>query len=466
MKRHLLKNVIRLLVAGAGVAVLCAGFAFAQDAGPAPGQTQAQAQQAAPQGPRSDGQIEMDVVQALDASAALKNDLITAATMQSEVTLSGTVSTEASRQLAESIAAHVNGVTKVHNNLKVGNPGPEAANLAPAPDTQDVPAPDQSQAQTEISGAPAPSPAPAPGPAPDQASAPNPSQPQNESQAPAAPPTLQQGTNPPPPQRPQYQSPRNPQYAQAPPPYGPQYAPAPAAPQYRQPRGPVTLVPGTLLQLRTSEPIDSKHAKDGQPVDFMVLQDVTMGGVLAIPRGAVVHGVVTESKNAGSGQVAGSSSLALTLTSLDLGGRNYPIQTDEFKVKAPNKAGQTVGSALTGGVFGTIIGCAVGRGAGCAIGAGAGVAAGTAAGTAAPGPRAWIPAEALVTFHLQAPLTVEPVSQQEALRLSQGLYSGGPQLYRRNPYASPYYGYGPGYYPSPMPYYVPYVMVGGVYFWR
>ena len=40
---------------------------------------------------RSDGEIEMDVVKALDDSQALKNDLITAATIQSQVTLSGTV---------------------------------------------------------------------------------------------------------------------------------------------------------------------------------------------------------------------------------------------------------------------------------------------------------------------------------------------------------------------------------------
>ena len=133
--------------------------------------------------------------------------------------------------------------------------------------------------------------------------------------------------------------------------------------------------------------------------------------------------------------------LALTLTSLDLGGRNYPLTSDQFKVKGPNKAGQTVGSALSGGVIGTIIGCAVGRGAGCAIGAGAGVAAGTAASAASPGPGAWIPAEALVTFHLAAPLTVDPVSPQEAARLAQGLYPGGPTLYRRGyPLRIPYYG--------------------------
>ena len=194
------------------------------------------------------------------------------------------------------------------------------------------------------------------------------------------------------------------------------------------------------MQLRTSEPVDSKRAKDGEPVQFTVIQDVTVGGVLAIPRGAIVHGVVTESQNVGSGDLGGSSVLALTLTSLDLGGRSYPLDSDQFKVKGPNKAGQTVGSAIGGGVIGTIIGCAVGRGAGCAIGAGAGVAAGTAASAASPGPRVWIPAEALVTFHLKSPLTVDPVSPQEAARLAQGLYPGGPTLYRRGPYVSPYYG--------------------------
>jgi len=218
--------------------------------------------------------------------------------------------------------------------------------------------------------------------------------------------------------------------------------------------------------VRTTDSIDSKRAKDGETVIFNVIQDVNVNGYLAIPRGATVHGVITEVKKVGSGDLGGSSQLALTLTSLDLGGRSYPLQSDVFKVKSPNKAGHTVGSAVGGGILGTIIGCAVGRGAGCAIGAGAGVAAGTAAGAASPGPRAWIPAEALVTFRLAAPLTVDPVSQQEAARLAQGLYPGGPSLYRRYPYGSPYYGYGAGYYGYPAPYYVPYYMVGGVYYWR
>jgi len=216
-----------------------------------------------------------------------------------------------------------------------------------------------------------------------------------------------------------------------------------------------------LLQVRTAETLDNKRAKDGTAVQFTVIRDVTLNGWLAIPRGATVHGVVTESKS--SGQFGGSPELALTLTSLDLGGKSYPLQSDQFKVKGPNKAGRTASNIVGGALLGALIGGAAGGGGGAAIGAAAGGTVGTAASAATPGPRAWIPAEALVTFHLNAPVTVDPVSQQEASRLAQGLYPGGPTLYRRGYYGYPY---GPGPYGYPPVYYRPYYMAGGYYYWR
>src|ERR1700685_2871052 len=114
MKRSFFKRISQQALLSAGLVALCGMVAQGQDASA----TQAAAQP----GQRSDGQIEMDVVHALDASKALKDDLITAATIQGEVSLSGTVSTAASSELAESIVAHVAGVTKVNNNLKVGDP--------------------------------------------------------------------------------------------------------------------------------------------------------------------------------------------------------------------------------------------------------------------------------------------------------------------------------------------------------
>jgi osmotically-inducible protein OsmY len=67
-----------------------------------------------------DGDLESDVRRALSTSKALKNAVITPISLHREVTLSGTVVDESSRELAEDIASHVPGVVAVHNNLKVG----------------------------------------------------------------------------------------------------------------------------------------------------------------------------------------------------------------------------------------------------------------------------------------------------------------------------------------------------------
>jgi hypothetical protein len=478
MNGTLLKRIIPQVLAWGGLLALTGALAVAQaatsDSGQVAGQAAAQAA-----GQRTDGQIEMDVVHALDGSRALKSDLITAATIEGEVTLSGTVSSEASSELAESIAGRVAGVTKVHNNLTVGNPQAAQAPMKRDPGAQQMADSQGDEAMAPIAPPPpgADGPMAAPGsPAaqqpypPAQAHAPDPPA-SNESpyppgqagQAGQAPGQADGGQAPYPQARPQYGAPQPP-YPLA----NPRIYRNPQSQAYAAPKGPVTIPQGTLLQLRTSEGLTSKRAKDGELVQFTVIRDVAVGGVLALPKGATVHGVVTEVKKAGD--LGGSPELALKLTSLDLGGQSYALDSDQFKVKGPNKAGQTVGSAVGGGIIGTIIGCAVGRGAGCAIGAGAGLAAGTAASAASPGPGVWIPAEALVTFHLNAPVTVNPVDAQEAARLAQGLYNGGPSLYRRGyyPYGSPYVAAGyPGYpYGYPSVFYRPYYLSGGYYYWR
>jgi hypothetical protein len=403
MKKTQKPNNFRLLMPAvlfAGVltggVVLSGPHAHGQDAAgqSAPAQAPEQAS-----GQRTDGQIEMDVVHALDAAPALKDDLITAGTVQGEVTLSGTSASDANRRLAESLAGKVIGVTKVVNNLTVGNP-------ETAQDGQGQP---QGQNQDQAQG-----------------------QYQDQSQ-----PVAQNGDPGP---MPQPNGPR--------PGYNP--APPPAARVPETPHAPVTIAQGTLLRVRTSEPLNSKKAKDGTPVEFTVVRDVYAGGVLAIPRGATVRGVVTESKKAGA--LGGSPELALKLNALDLEGTSYELDTDPYSVKGPNKAGRTVGNAFGGALLGAIIGGAVGGGGGAAIGAGAGAVGGTAATAATPGPAVWIPAEALMDFHLNSAITVTPVSRQEAQRLAGNAPppSQRPTLYRRG-----YYPYG---YPPPPPgyYYRPY----------
>lgn len=465
-KQLMIKNFSPTL-AIAAVLALGVPALLAQDQAPP------QADSAQASGARTDGQVEMDVVQALDASNALKNDLITAATIQGAVTLSGTVATDADKQLAGAIAGKVPGVTKVNNNLKIGNPAsdPNAAtdlnDNAPPPDDQagnNPPpsyGPPQGQQQPDNSQ---------PQPSYGQPQPNYPQQPQNYPQQPNYP---QQSQNYP--QQPGYPQ-QQPGYGQ--PGYGPGYPPPPPPPGYRQPyqqpgygrqpgpaysfaNSPLTVPQGTVLQVRTNDAVSSKKAQPGTPIDFTVIRDVTVNGYLAIPRGAAVHGVISEVKHAG--QLTGSAELALQMNAVEIDGRSYPVESDQFKIRGPSKTGRTVSNTIGGALIGAIIGGAAGGGGGAAIGAVAGGGAGTVA-SAASNPQAWIPAEALVTFHITDPVTVDPVTREQAGRLAQGLYQGGPQLYQRRGYGA--YGYPPvAYYPYPV-YYRPYYMAGGYYYWR
>jgi hypothetical protein len=194
----------------------------------------------------------------------------------------------------------------------------------------------------------------------------------------------------------------------------------------------------------TTEPISSKRAAQGTPVLFTVSENVDVGFVLAIPRGATVHGVVTQSKKAG--RLTGSPELILKLVSLDLGGQSYPLDTYQFKVKGTSKTGPTETKAVRGAYVGAIVGAATGsvsakggvssdatgRVASMTAGAAVGAGVGTMVSAASPGPGIWIPSEAQVDFYLAAPVTITPVSAREAARLAQGFRPGGPSLYVRS----------------------------------
>ena len=67
-----------------------------------------------------DDDLESDVRRALSTSKALKSAVITPVSLHREVTLSGTVMDQSSRELAEEITSQVPGVVAVRNNLTIG----------------------------------------------------------------------------------------------------------------------------------------------------------------------------------------------------------------------------------------------------------------------------------------------------------------------------------------------------------
>jgi hypothetical protein len=412
----------------------------------------ARAQSAASPAANSDGQIEMNVVHALDAAAQLKPDWITATTVQGVVTLAGTSTSKANRELAASLAAKVPGVTKVVNKLTVGNPQQAGEVPTGAATAQNTPG--QAPQQEGSAGQPPADQTGQAGQAGQADSANN----ADYGAAQGGPGSPADGA------RAGYTRQGN-GFQQQGQPYQEQY---PAGPE--PPRNPVTLPQGTTLVVRTAQPVSTQMAQPGTPIDFVAARDVYAGGILAIPRGATIHGEVTDVRKAGA--LTGHPELALKLDAVQLEGNSYPVTANFFKVRGPGKGGRTAASAFGGALLGALVGGAFGGGSGALIGGTAGGLGGTAASAMSHGPQVWIPTESMLTFHLTTPLTVTPVSRQEALRLSSAAPgNGGPVLQRRAVYPTPppapiiypygyYGGYYPGYYPG---YYAP---GAGVYFGR
>ncbi|MGC8548298.1 MAG: BON domain-containing protein [Acidobacteriaceae bacterium] len=389
----------------------------------------------------------------------------------SQVTLSGTVQTPKQWQEAESVTANVGGVRTILNNLTIaeqsqGTPSQSYGNQnygnqGYGPNDQMAPPPPP-DAQT----APAP-PAPA-SPGYQMNDAGNPPPPPPDQEASQSGQTGQGGQNYGQQARPEYQGgARGESYGAG---YGSQNYQGYNGQGYNQNQynnreqyppqqasGPVSVPAGTLLQVRTVEPLDSAHLQPGQRFDATVARDVWEGNVLAIPRGATVEGVVVNAEQP-EGKLGGKPHMALRLTSLNLSGQIYRLNTNVWSGRGPDKAGYTAGNTITGGVLGAIVGGIIGRGAGAAVGAGLGAMTGLGVSSATKGPHIYIPSEAVLNFHLAEPVTVQPVSWQEARRLA----SNVPELrtrpmYRRR-YVRPYpygYAYPPPYYYAPYPYYGP-----------
>ncbi len=370
----------------------------------------------------SDAQIQGAVVAALSSDAQLKGQQVTASVAQGVVTLNGNVNDDSARLAAEQTAAQVNGVKSIEDNISVG--------------TQ------QAQNQDQ-----------APGTAPMPNQGPQPQYQQNQ-QAQMPPPPPEEG-GPQQPQQPMYQPYSQPQgqYQQ---PYGYQPAPPPrpllaVSPQRQNASGPVTIPAGTLLTVRTSEPLDPGKVQPGTLFQVTATSDVYENGVVAIPRGSVLTGQVVEAKKAGT--FGGSPRIDLKLSTLTLGGQTYSLASDVWSNQGPSKSGYTAANTVGGAAFGAIIGAIAGGGVGAGVGAVAGGAGGALVSGATPSPRVGLPPEAILQFHLTAPVEVQPVKYDEAVRLAstipqQPVLRPRPVYYavpRPYPYYYPRY-YGPGYY--------------------
>jgi len=157
-----------------------------------------------------------------------------------------------------------------------------------------------------------------------------------------------------------------------------------------------TIPAGTKIPVVIDQSVSSKTAKAGQTVTGTVAQDVTVGGIVVIPKGSSAKLIVSSVQ--ASGRLSTPAKLYLRLRTVTVGGKTYTLATSSAGRTEKGKGKRDAGFIGGGAAGGAIIGALAGGGKGAAIGAGAGAGAGTV-GAAATGKKdIEYPAESRLSF--------------------------------------------------------------------
>jgi hypothetical protein len=307
----------------------------------------------------TDAQISSDIQTKLNTDSGLQGKQLGVQVDKGSVTLSGQVDNDAQRDAAARYASAEPGVKQVVNNLQVAPPPVEAAQAPPPAEPKPAPAPKRHHSK------------------------PKPEAPADSSNAPTE------------------------VAQQAPVPVPAAVVPAPPPPP--PPPQKVTIPSGTTLAIRLVDAVDSETATQGQVFHATLNSPLAVDGNVAIPAGYNVEGHVVTVQSAG--KFAGQSLLVLQLDRIAAAGSYYNIQTDQFKKQGSSRGKNTIEKVGAGAGIGALIGALAGGGKGAAIGAAAGGGLGAGAQAVTKSQQIKLASETVMTFTLQAPLTVTPTAQ-------------------------------------------------------
>jgi len=167
----------------------------------------------------------------------------------------------------------------------------------------------------------------------------------------------------------------------------------------------VTLPAGTDITIRMVDTVDTDRNQVGDAFQATLQESLSVGSQVVVPRGANVRGTIAYSKE--SGRVTGQSELILELTELSFDGRSYPLRTSDYHEVGASRGARTAKTAGGIAAVGAVVGAIAGGGKGAAIGAATGGAVGTGVAVMSRGQTIKVPAETLLDFKLQKPLSVE-----------------------------------------------------------
>lgn len=180
--------------------------------------------------------------------------------------------------------------------------------------------------------------------------------------------------------------------------------PAPAAPRPPE-RAAVTIPAGERVSVRTIDDINSARNTAGQVFRASLDAPLISNGRVMVPAGTPASVVLESSTSAG--RIKGRSELELRLSRLEYRGRSYPISTSTVQEAGKARGKQTAVRTGIGAAAGAVIGAIAGGGKGAAIGSAAGGGAGLGYNLFTHGQQVKIPPESILTFRLEAPLTIE-----------------------------------------------------------
>jgi hypothetical protein len=158
---------------------------------------------------------------------------------------------------------------------------------------------------------------------------------------------------------------------------------------------------GTEIKVRTDEQVVATPADEGHHFAGTVSEEVRdASGNTVIPKGARAE--LTALKD--------GDKVALDLSSVNVDGREYQIDSKSYKEGSVGANKTTAKYAGGGALAGTVIGAIAGGGKGALIGAIAGGAAGAGAQVLTKGKKIDLPAETELTFKTASELSLEPVA--------------------------------------------------------
>jgi hypothetical protein len=167
-----------------------------------------------------------------------------------------------------------------------------------------------------------------------------------------------------------------------------------------------SIVPaGTVLNVRTTQPIAADFSQPGMTLTGVVDDPVAVNGEIVIPRGAIATLEVVNVER--SSNMKGRDRIFLKIQSIQTESGTYPVATSQVELKGSSEGKKAAKKVIGGAGIGAALGGIFGGGTGAAIGAATGGGTGAAI-TGSGKTHLVVPAETLMQFRLSTGMRVEP----------------------------------------------------------